>query len=363
MIWKEFIAWKARGPAMFIDTGSTLLNLAISDRVDGGYPIGKMVNLIGDSSAGKTFEALTSMACAVYNPELADMQKIYDDIEAADSFNKELLFGKKAAEEIVMPWRMVAQGKDGKGKKLKVSECSVLFEDWEANLNAALKRGRCFYIADSFDGLSDKAEMKHAETRMEAHEKGQESKGSYAMSKPKQASAYLRQVCPKIKRTGSFLLILSQTRDDINPLTMSKKTRAGGKALKFYASVEIWMAHAKALNKTVNGQAEKIGMIARFKVSKNKITGKYRQVDIPIYYDYGLDDIGSCVDYLVKMKYWKKSGNGIVVPKFKFNGSREKLIKMLDASPKKERQMKEMLQKCWDQFEGKLKGNRKPRFG
>jgi len=359
----DFKKQKTKGK--FIDTGSTLLNLAVSDDAYGGFPEGKMVNLIGDSSSGKTFVALTSMACVAVDPLRKKMLLKYDDSEQADNFNKELVFGKEAATKIVEPSREVTISK----KKKVVVGSSVLFEDMESALEYELDRGvPVYFVEDSFDALSDKAEKKHTKERLKAHNAGTETKGSYGMAKAKNASAFFRQIVGKLKKTKSFLLIISQTRDDINPMTMSKKSRSGGKALKFYASIEIWMANAKTLTKTVNGQTEKIGMIAKVKVSKNKITGKYREVLLPIFYDYGVDDIGSCVDYLIKMKVWKspKGSTNVTVPHWKVKNksmclSRTKLIQHIEEKDKVD-SMKSIVQKTWDDFEEKLKSNRKARF-
>jgi len=355
-------------PIAFIDTGSTLLNLACSDRVDGGFPIGKMVNLIGDSSSGKTFVALTSMACVAHNPCMEDWLLKYDDSEQADSFNKELLFGKKAASKIKEPSRMIVKKKGSKPKEVVGS--SVLFEDMESALECELDRGvPIYFVEDSFDALSDKAEQKHTKDRLKAHNSGTETTGTYGMSKAKNASTFFRQVVGKIRKTGSFLLIVSQTRADINPRSRATKNRSGGKALKFYASLEIWMVDSKKITRTVSGITEKIGMISTIKVTKNKITGKYREVDIPIYYSYGIDDIGSCIDYLIKMKTWKcpKGGQTITVPQWKVKGkalalSRKKLITYIETKEGKIDSMKALVQKTWDTFEESLKEDRNPRF-
>ena len=74
-------------PDWLIPTGSTLLNCACSDLHTGGYGIGKITNLIGDSSSGKSLLALTSFAEVAMYTRYDDYRLIYDDVEAALEFN------------------------------------------------------------------------------------------------------------------------------------------------------------------------------------------------------------------------------------------------------------------------------------
>ena len=53
------------------------------------------------------------------------------------------------------------------------------------------------------------------------------------------------------------------------------------------------------------------GIICKINTTKNHLTGKLRTIKFPIFHSYGIDDTGSCIDYLVDHKYWKKSGNTI----------------------------------------------------
>ena len=344
----------------YIDTGSTLLNLALSDNVRGGFLVGRVHNLIGDSSSGKTFVALTSMACAANNPAFKKMELIFDDAESADSFDKDRLFGESTSKKIKQPYRYQVKSKSSK-KKTKVHGSSETLEDFELNAFACVEQGSCYYVLDSFDAISDESEKKVAKERREAIEKGKEAKGTYGMSKQKGVSSFLRRVVSVLKKTKSTFLIISQTRANISPMAFAPKTRSGGKALKFYSTTEIWMAEAGKITKTVGGKTVAIGIRTKVKITKNKVTGKYREVSFPIYYSYGIDDIGSCIDYLVGMKKLKKSGNSILVPKWKFKGTKDSLIKHIETNDKYEA-LRDMVQKAWDEFEDKVNVKRKPRF-
>ena len=87
---------------MLLPTGSTLLNLACSDKSEGGYGTGRIVNLIGDSDTGKSVLSLTMLADLCYDESFDDYQLIYDDVEQAYTFDKEYMFSKKVNKRIIM---------------------------------------------------------------------------------------------------------------------------------------------------------------------------------------------------------------------------------------------------------------------
>ena len=82
----------------FIPTGSTLLNCAISDDPFGGFKIGKIANLVGDSSAGKSMLAVTCLAEVAMYSRFDQFRLIYDEPEAAMEFNMNHLFGPDFGE-------------------------------------------------------------------------------------------------------------------------------------------------------------------------------------------------------------------------------------------------------------------------
>ena len=138
-----------------------------------------------------------------------------------------------------------------------------------------------------------------------------EAKGDYGDGKAKINSSGLRACLPRLRDTGSILIIINQTRDNINAgLFESKKTRSGGHALTFYATLELWSSVGGKLKKTVRGKDRVIGITSKIAVKKNRLTGRIKTVEIPIYYEYGIDDLGSCIDYLVTEGTWKKSQAG-----------------------------------------------------
>lgn len=330
----------------YISTGSSLLNLAISGSTDGGWPMGKLANLVGDSSAGKTFLALTMLAEAA---RVGNHRLIYDDVENACEFDIQKLFGKRMAE------RMESPNKDDEGEPLP----SRTIEQFCANVLAALKDGHPFiYVLDSFDALTSEQEEEKTASMAEAALGGKQSKGTYGMEKAKLASVFLRQITAGLKGSNSFVLVLSQTRDNLDPMSFQKKTRSGGRALKFYSSHEMWLA--------VKERYRKAGLVYGIKVTaqvkKNKVTGKERTVDIDLLYDYGVDDIGSMIDWLVEQKWWVKVGQRI---RFKNGGegvSRDKLIRKAEAEKVWFTWLREQVLKAWNAREASIAVDRKPKY-
>jgi len=343
---------KEDSPNTFISTGATLLNLALSDRPDGGFLPGKIVNVIGDSSSGKTFQCLSLLAEAAHNPEQDDYLLVYDDAEAASEFNLVKLFGQKTAERILPP--SLDQNDPSHSQTMM---------DFQSSVRHLLSGDKPFiYIQDSFDALTTDEELKHAADLQKAHDAGKEAKGTYGMEKAKQASILLRLIAADIKRTKSLVVIVSQTRDNIDPMSFQRRTRAGGKALYFYCSYELWLAVAGKITTKVNDRSHALGVTSRVKISKNKFNGKIREVDLPIYYDLGVDDVGACVDYLLQEKWWLKSGTGIVTAtELKIAATRAKLIAQIEERGLIDR-LHSITAHCWKSVEAKLDLGRKRRY-
>lgn len=331
-----------------VPTPSTTLNLACSDTPDGAFIMGGMINIIGDSSSGKTFLCLGVLAEACAVPVFDEYRLIFDDVENANSFDLSHLFGERLNSRIEPP----RTDKDG------LSLPSETVEDFHFNVLRALENPKpCIYVLDSFDALDADQDREKVEEQREAKERGVKPKGSYGMSKPKKASELLRNICGRLSKSNSLLIIISQTRDDINPMTFTKKTRSGGKALKFYALHEIWLAMAGK----IPSKKLIIGNKVKAKVSKNKLTGKEREVGFQIYYDIGVDDLRSCIDFLVQENVFKKSGNTIKAPQLNKNGTTATLIKHIE-SKNLEGKLIQLVEKTWLSIESGLKLGRKRKY-
>lgn len=334
-------------PADFISSGSTMLNLALTGNPFCGYQKGKMVNIIGDSGAGKTQLVLTGIAETANNKKHEDVDLYFDDAEHALEFDLEECFGEATAERLSM-----------------IDPPSETIEAFSDNLAQIIKRERPFiYALDSFDAIGAEADTDHIESerKIRTGESNKKSTGSYGMAKPKLASQMLREDCGKLKKCKGALLIISQTRDNLTPGSFEKKTRSGGKALKFYATHEIWII----LTKSIKSKNRRIGAECLIKVTKNKITGKRREIKFTTYDDYGVDDIGSMIDFMIEEGGWKGGGGSAI----NTNGdldlnaplSRVKLIQHIEDNSL-ERKLKIIVGKVWADIEESLKVKRKRKF-
>jgi len=182
------------------------------------------------------------------------------------------------------------------------------------------------------------------------------------MAKPKWFSKVMGGgMMHKIKDTGSIVVIVSQTRDDINPRTFSTKTRSGGKALKFYASHEYWLAVGGTWEKEVRKKKRKIGMFTEAKVSKNSITGKQRQVRFPLSYSYGVDDIRANIDFLIEEGHWKGTKEKVTARDMDFDGTKNELVDKVEVE-ELEDDLAELVEEVWHEIEEAMLTDRKKRY-
>lgn len=348
---------------VYVPSGSKMLDIACSDNWKGAFVPGRYVNLIGDSSAGKSILALSMLAELTRIPAFDNYRFIYDDAEEANSFDVKALFGQKLYDRIEPPntQELVVEST---GEVINAPKNSSTIQEFQLHVFDAIehKSGKPFiYILDSFDSISSKAEIETAQANMTALRKGTKESGSYGMDKPKIVGQILRMIVSKLKQTQSFLLIVSQTRDDINPMTFTKKTRSGGNALKFYASHEIWLAVLGKIKKTALGHERIIGVDVRAKITKNKLTGKIREIDFPIYYSYGIDDIGACFDFIMSTNHWEMNKKTILATEFDITGTRDTIIKHIETQNKEE-ELFAIANKRWLMIEDAVAVKRKSKF-
>lgn len=322
-----------------LGSGSTLINLACTNNPFTAFMKGQYYFFVGDSASGKTFLTMSCFAEAVYNPNFEDYELIYDNSEDGMHIDLKKMFSPKVAKRIVPP----AVDKEG------VPIHSETIEDFYYNVDDKLKAGKPFiYVLDSMDGLSSQAEADKFEEQKDAHRKGKQVAGSYGDGKAKKNSTGLRKVTAGLTKTKSILIIISQTRDNLG-YGHEKKSRSGGHALRFYACIELWSTIIKKITKTVKGKTRQIGITAGVKIKKNRVIGDMHEAVMDIYPSYGIDDIGSCIDYLVKEKWWSKSGRKINAKEFKMKCARDKLVSHIEAK-NLEKKLKIITGRCWNEI-------------
>lgn len=337
--------------APLLSTGSTLLNLACAGDPMGGFLPGKYILLVGDAAAGKTFLAITVLAEACRNPDYAEYRLIYDNVEDGCLLDLPRLFNQAVANRIASPCR----GENGD------SIYSSTVEEFYFNVDDAVKRGIPFiYVLDSMDALTCDAEVVKFDEKKKASRLGKPVSGSYGVDKARRNSEYLRKVLPGLRATGSILIILAQTRDDLG-FGFAKKTRSGGHSLRFYATTEIWMSISGVVKKHIKGKDRQVGVKVKLRVRKNRVTGKLSEMNLEIFPSYGIDDLGSCIDYLVDEGWWEIQKQTITATGLDLVGTRDKLIAQIEEAGL-ETNVSEMVGECWSAIDkaGDLK--RKGRY-
>ena len=254
----------------FISTGCTLLDCVLG----GGWAVGRMSNLVGDKSSGKTLLAIE--ACCNFNLLYPDGRIIYLEAESA--------FDEEYARALGMPVDAI----EFISKDLKDNTVESWFEHMQPLLVELQKSKQpCLYIVDSLDALSDRAERDR-----------DIDKGSYGAEKPKLLGQLFRRTISEIQGTRTHLMIISQLRDAIGVTFGERQKRSGGRALDFYASQILWLAQLKKLERTVTKQTRVYGTQVKAKCKKNKVGLPFRDCEFQILFGYGIDDINAMLVWL-----------------------------------------------------------------
>lgn len=334
-----------------LSTGSTLLNLACSGRPGVGFLPGGMYYLVGDSSSGKTFLTLTCMAEAAASKHYDDYAFIYDNAENGALMDFARYFGKKMASRLRPPAGTVED-----------PVYSSTVEQFYFHVDGVLKQSPAIYVLDSMDALTTEDEGDKFQEHKKAAEKGKEASGSYGTSKAKLNSTYLRVVFNRLRQTGSILIVISQTRDNIGfGAQFNPKTRSGGRALTFYSHLEIWSSVKGHIKTTYKGKPREQGIVCQLHVKKNRLTGRDRKIEIPILHSLGIDDVGSLVDWLVEEGRWNESKGRIDASDFSLIGFREKIIKQIQDQGK-EKDLRSIAHEVWNDIEEAVEVKRRPRY-
>ncbi|GAG78858.1 unnamed protein product, partial [marine sediment metagenome] len=124
------------------------------------------------------------------------------------------------------------------------------------------------------------------------------NKGTYGMDTPKFLSQeFFRTLTESIHDKNVLLIVISQTREKINS-TFPGQTRSGGKALDFYAHTALWLSHLRDIR--IKGRP--VGAVVKAYAKKSKTPRPRREAVFSFLFDYGLDDIGSNVDFLYDLR-------------------------------------------------------------
>lgn len=276
----------------YLSTGCTILDLAIADRLPGGFGGGRISHIYGLESSAKSMivaEVLASVQRQGGTAELDDSEGSFD-FSRAESLHDlnisklQYLSGKDNDEltiETLFDERI--QGEiDSRIRKA---------DKWLAEKKKKNPKGRHVYNyipsvigIDSLSAIPSFIEISEAM-----------GEKSYGMTRAKSLSKGFRKCIWKLSKCNLALLFVDQTRQNVGVKFGKKYTFAGGEALKFYASTRIFL---KTKEKLENEFGKVIGVVINFVVDKNKIAPPFREGSFRILFDYGIDDTGTNIEFL-----------------------------------------------------------------
>ena len=250
-----------------ISTGSLALDLALGI---GGLPKGRIVEVYGPDSSGKTTLALHVLAQA----QKAGGEVAFIDAEHA------LDIGYARALGVNVEDMLVSQPDTGE-QALEITEALVR--------SGAID----VIVVDSVAALVPRAEIEG--------EMGDSFVGLHA----RLMSQALRKLAGAINKTNCIVIFINQLREKVGVMYGNPEVTTGGRALKFYASVRIDVRRIETLK---NG-SEMIGNRTRAKVVKNKMAPPFREAEFDIMYGEGISMLGELIDLGVKLDLVQKSGS------------------------------------------------------
>ncbi len=264
-----------------IPSGSMLLDQALGV---GGYPKGRIIEIYGPESSGKTTLALHAIAEAQKKGGRAAF------VDAEHAIDPEY-----AAKLGVNTDELILSQPDSGEQALEIVE--MLAQSGAIDI----------IIVDSVAALVPQAELDGV---MSDNQVGLQAR---LMSKA------MRKLAGILNKTGCVVIFINQLREKVGVMYGNPETTTGGRALKFYATIRIDIRRAEA----IKSGSDMIGNTVKVKVVKNKVASPFKNCTIEIIYGKGISQTGELLDLGVEMGFISKSGNWYEVAGEKIGNGRE----------------------------------------
>ncbi|MEY4060766.1 MAG: hypothetical protein RLZZ258_1417 [Actinomycetota bacterium] len=281
-----------RAPVEVIPTGSIALDVALGT---GGLPKGRIVEIYGPESSGKTTVALHAIANAQRNGGIAAF------IDAEHALDPEYAKALGVDTDALL----VSQPDTGE-QALEIAD--MLIRSGSIDI----------IVIDSVAALVPRAEIEG------------EMGDSHVGLQARLMSQALRKLTGALNTTGTTMIFINQLREKIGVFFGSPETTAGGKALKFYASVRLDIRRIE----TLKDGTDAVGNRTRVKVVKNKMAAPFKQAEFDIIYGVGISREGSLIDFGVEKEIVKKSGAWYTYEGEQLGQGKENARKFLIENPK-----------------------------
>lgn len=261
----------------YLSTGCTILDLAIADRLPGGFGVGRISHIYGPESSAKSVllaEPLGSTQRQGGNAYLVDAESTFDLVRG------EHLFGIDVENlNYISP--------------INVEDELTIEYLFDTIISNALENCKNLSVV-GIDSLS--AMPSEIETDEGISEK------SYGTSRAKGLSKAFRKYIWQLANKNLSLIFVDQVRQNVGVMFGKKYVVSGGEALKFYASTRILVRKESSIK---NKHGKIIGINVGFIVDKNKIAPPFREGTFRLLFDYGIDDVGTNLQFVKTEKLYE----------------------------------------------------------